>query len=311
VKPDAGVAWLAVDPPPPRHTTPCQILNERLAVVGELLADGRLHRVPSGRLVVTIARPGTEAIDRAVELEPGARYLLRFSAAHEEAKASASRAEDIQVRLLHQVGLGRYEPYSTIAVPRDARATAVDVRLAVPRRAILVGAFTGTGSDVVSVSVPPARQARGMPLNRLLRIGLTGDAVAPTVLAGDDDLLRAMSFLQGGQLREGRELIEPFVWASERGVTQDPIDAVVAGYILLATHELGPKAEWCAELPVTDPWLPDGFVIAAEWFAAGGFHLTAARHLAQLTEVGMPLFTYGYTRAVSRLRLYAFEPTST
>jgi hypothetical protein len=82
----------------------------------------------------------------------------------------------------------------------------------------------------------------------------------------------------------------------------------VVGYVLLATHELYPAASWCADLPAAQPWLPDALVIAAEWFAAGGCHLTASAYLRQLAEAGLPLFTYGYERAVSRLRLYESDP---
>jgi hypothetical protein len=117
-----------------------------------------------------------------------------------------------------------------------------------------------------------------------------------------------MTFLQAGQVREARQLAEPLAAAREAGDEGDPLARVALGYVLLASHELGPWSGWPGELPVDEDWLPDAFVVAAEWFAAGGHHLTASRHLAQLVDVGMPVFTYGYERALGRLRLYS-EPT--
>ncbi len=297
-------AWLAVDPPPPRRTVPCQLFDECLAPAGELLADGRMHRVPSGHLLVTVARPGQEAIDRFVHLEPGGRYLLRFFRPPNYLGQQSSPATGTQVWLQRQAGLGRYESTGTVVVPRQAAAS---LKVAVPRRDIIVAELAGAGAARVRVSLPPAREGPGTRLSRAMSISLEAGEVGRVVLE-DDDLLRALNFLHAGQLREARQLIGPLVRALEKRSPQDPVEAVVVGYVLLATHELHPAASWCVDLPEAEPWLPDALVIAAEWFATGGYHLTASAYLRQLAEVGLPVFTFGYERAVSRLRLYESDP---
>jgi hypothetical protein len=298
-----GTAWLAVDPPPPRRSVPCQLFDERLVLVADLLADGQLHRVPSGHLLVTVARPGYEAIDRFVDLEPDGRYLLRFFGRRDDVDRWQSSATGGRMRLRRQVGLGRYEPAGTIIIP----GRAASLKVAVPRRGIIVAELTTGGADRVIVSLPPAREGPGTRLSQAMRINLEAGDVGRVVLE-DDDLLQALNFLHCGQLREARRIIEPTVKDLQNRPPQDAVEAVVVGYVLLATHELHAAASWCADLPATEPWLPDAFVIAAEWFAAGGHHLTASAYLRQLAEAGLPLFTYGYERAVARLRFYESEP---
>ena len=297
-------AWLAIDPPPPRRTVPCQLFDERLTLVGELLADGRLHRVPSGHLLVTISRPGQEVIDRFVRLQPGGRYLLRFFRSRDDIGQRPSATIGTRIRLQLQLGLGRYEPTGTTLAPAQGTAS---LKVAVPRRGIIVAELATGKADRVTVSLPPAREGPGTRLSRVMDISLEAGQVGRVALEADD-LLRALSFLHSGQLREARQLVEPAVKAMNSQSPQDPVEAVVVGYVLLATHELYPAASWCADLPAAQPWLPDALVIAAEWFAAGGCHLTASAYLRQLAEAGLPLFTYGYERAVSRLRLYESDP---
>lgn len=297
-------AWLAIDPPPPRRTVPCQLFDERLTLVGELLADGRLHPVPSGHLLVTIARPGQEVIDRFVRLQPGGRYLLRFFRSRDDIGQRPSATLGTRIRLQLQLGLGRYEPTGTALAPAQGTAS---LKVAVPRRGIIVAELATGKADRVTVSLPPAREGPGTRLSRVMDISLEAGQVGRVALEADD-LLRALSFLHSGQLREARQLVEPAVKAMNSQSPQDPVEAVVVGYVLLATHELYPAASWCADLPAAQPWLPDALVIAAEWFAAGGCHLTASAYLRQLAEAGLPLFTYGYERAVTRLRLYESDP---
>jgi hypothetical protein len=92
-----------------------------------------------------------------------------------------------------------------------------------------------------------------------MRVSLEAGAVGQLALE-DDELLQTMGFLHSGQLREARRLIDPIVKQLKERQPQDPVEAVVVGYVLPATREPDAANRWCAKLPAAEPWLPDAFV---------------------------------------------------
>ena len=237
-----------------------------------------------------------------VELAPNGQYLLRFFRPRSDGPISA--APGLHVSLRRQLGLGQYGGSADLRLPA---VSSTYLKVGLLQRDILVAELSPEGRESLRVSLPPARQRPGTRLTESIRIKLEAGGIGQVVLE-DDDLLRALSFLHSGQLRDARRLIEPIVEQLKERQPQDAVEAIVAGYVLLATHELDGNASWCADLPAREPWLPDALVIAAEWFAVGGHHLTASAYLRQLEDVGLPVFTYGYERAVARLGLYASQP---
>jgi hypothetical protein len=266
----------------------CRILDEDLALITHVVADGRPQQVRAGRIVVSIVRPSAPSLRKVVELEPGGRYVLRFKA---QPRRTTPRdlAPDIgyYVRYRRQIAYGKH-----VDVAAASRLTGPGVMVA--------DVLTDKGEQL-SISLPPQLMPVG-DSPTLAPIKLDRDR-ARAVLTGDETL-QAVVYLEAGQLRDARTLVEPRLDRLMRIGIGDPVEAAIVGYVLLKTGEFDMMAPWCLDLPAAHPWLPDGFVIAAEWFADAGYHLTALNYLRQLERSGLPLFTRGFSRAVSRLDYY-------
>jgi hypothetical protein len=220
-----GAAILAVDPPAapgrPRLPIPCRILDGDLRPIGSTIADGTFRSVPSGLVVLILARPDGSAWRRVVAMEPGRRYRLHYF--RQPADAPAWRPESL----------------------------------------------------------------------------------------ADEETLRTISYLESGQIHEARQLVEARLKELRRGSMGDPVAAAVVGYVLLQEWEYAELWPWCLDLPHDYPWLADAFVIAAEWHAQAGKHLTALNYLRQLEQLRLPVFTLGLARALERLAVYRVSPTAT
>lgn len=120
----------------------------------------------------------------------------------------------------------------------------------------------------------------------------------------DEEALRTVAFLESGQIAEARALADSRLRAIRKGQMGDPVAAVVVGYVLLQTWEHEALTPWCLNLPNEHRWLADAYVLAAEWHAFAGNHLTAFNYLRQLRNLALPVFTLGVSRALERLAAY-------
>jgi hypothetical protein len=215
---ETDFAQLAIDPPViagrRRLPTPCRILDGALRPLSSVMADGALHEVPSGLIVLIVAAPGGSAQRRVLRLEPGGRYRLHF-------------------------------------FPRAA--------------------------------------ADGPPVQSAL---------------ADAEAMSTIAYLESGQVMEAWELAARRLPELLNRRMGDPCAAAAVGYVLLQRWEFDKLAPWCFDLPHEHPWLGDGYVIAAEWHAHAGNHVTALNYLHRLRKSDLPVFTIGLSRALERLAAY-------
>ena len=111
-------------------------------------------------------------------------------------------------------------------------------------------------------------------------------------------------------LRKQSQILAEQVWTADRLMLdkfEDPIAAAVGGYTLLRCGETGQLGDWAHRLAEMFDWLPDGLVIYAEYLAQEGRHEEALQYLLKVEHRGLPLFSYGLSRVLGRLRLYGNE----
>jgi hypothetical protein len=121
----------------------------------------------------------------------------------------------------------------------------------------------------------------------------------------DEEAVRAMAFLDSGRVMEARALVDHRLRDLREGRLGDPVAAVAVGYVLAQTWDREALAPWCLDLPHEYPWLADGYVIAAEWHALAGNHVTALNYLRRcLRAESLPVFSHGVSRALDRLAGY-------
>jgi hypothetical protein len=87
--------------------------------------------------------------------------------------------------------------------------------------------------------------------------------------------------------------------------TPDLAAFLVARYVRLRTAKIEPLAVSIDGIVDIAQGLSDGHVISAEFWARNGKHKLALSNLLQIRDGRLPLFTEGFSMAVSRLRQYA------
>lgn len=106
-------ARLAIDPPTllagSRAPSPCQILDAYLRPIGDTMADGRMHEVPSGRLVLLITTPDGTARRKVLLLQPGGEYRLHYfrHASKDFALRAAALSDPETLRLMAYLQSGQ------------------------------------------------------------------------------------------------------------------------------------------------------------------------------------------------------------
>jgi hypothetical protein len=116
-----------------------------------------------------------------------------------------------------------------------------------------------------------------------------------------------LQYRESGLLREVAAAVSSTSLDAEKLLADkvsDPVAAAVGGYALLRFGDLGRLHDWTENLRKLFPGLPDGAAIRGEHLARLGRHPEALTSFLELGDRGLPLFSYGISRAVERLRLY-------
>jgi hypothetical protein len=113
-------------------------------------------------------------------------------------------------------------------------------------------------------------------------------------------------YLADGDLRSASQYITAeYAEQLLRGKMMDPLAAALGGYVLLAQGELERMHDWSGNLADWFKYMSDGSAIEGERLALLGEHEAAYTRFMQLGERGLPIFTNGFSMALSRLRHYS------
>ena len=276
----------------------CEVFDSSLISRMVFPADGSVWQVPAGDIRVSVSAPSGELCSRVVTLSPRESYILHvilgpgelreagFGIMAAEQNADIDRL--VSAALLRQLGYRNVVPEDV----RSLRARSTSVR---PIEGLQVIQHMDAAGRLVSTFLPP------MPRDAV--VTLTPD------FASRHSALAAMHYLRAGDIRGAEAVCDSLLLSgrnhddSQKSI--DPVTIIVSSYVALrhAKNDLVHNISLSA--PKEWPWLPDTYIIAAEYFARAGFHITALNHLRQLLSAGLPLFTEGYTLALTRLSSYS------
>ena len=184
----------------------------------------------------------------------------------------------------------------TILVPL---AAVVFVQIARPAEvplnvALAGGAGRGFGGAVIGRCMLTIEERSSLLYVAALPYGERAERAAQFLATGEDQ--QAASLLIRG--REAENLLyEKY---------DDPVGAMIGGYVLLRLGELERTHNWVDNLARSPKfeWSPDGAVIAGEKAAMLGNHSLALNYFLKAGKRGLPVFTDGFSILVSRLRQY-------
>lgn len=276
----------------------CEVFDSSLISRTVFPADGSVWQVPAGDIRVSVAAPSGEVCSRVVTLSPHERYILHVILEPRELRAAsvqmASAEQDTDIdhlasaRILRQLGYRNIVPEE----PRSIRARATSPRLT---EGLYVIQHVDAAGHVVSAFLPPMRCDR--------------DTTLTPDFAGRHVALAAMHYLRAGDMWGAEAVCDGILRSghdhNDSQESVDPVTVIVRSYVALRHTKNELVSNMSLSAPEQWPWFPDTYIIAAEYFARAGFHITALNHLRQLLSAGLPLFTEGYTMALTRLSSYA------
>jgi hypothetical protein len=142
---------------------------------------------------------------------------------------------------------------------------------------------------------------------RMTRLSVDRHAPTATISGdlADPELRAARQFAWGGNLGEAMHLVRPYLDDYRVNEPTNDLEAAAVAYIVIRAGDVNALFPWGLELSRSPRLAADGLVVAAEWFAEAGCHLTALNMLRRMTSMGFPLFTDGYSLAIARLASYA------
>src|SRR6266498_841056 len=109
-----------------------------------------------------------------------------------------------------------------------------------------------------------------------------------------------------GALEEAVEALRARIAGYRTREIANSLEAVSVAYILIRAGRFDLLEPRMRELPGSRSVPADAIVVAAEWFAHAGCHLSAFNLLRELPNVGvLPLFSDGFSLALARLTAYA------
>jgi hypothetical protein len=322
-------------------TIPLQVRNARGVRVDTILSSRSL-KLPVGNYFVSGRLPDGTRLSGEVSLREGATANVELSAESPEGAGASGEAPAPNLGLestfpagdAHEFGMTTRstgldktarKPLTSPSLPEGARP-----RTTIPQEVNQIAGNVFAGALSRSSQPAPAQiviNGSDHPLFLELKfsgqekrtyialptapgIGCTADAEFgpfPSIHLQNktaNDLLR---YQEAGLVRQAKMLAvqSDLAEALLAKKFDDPVAAAVGGYALLRTGEMDRLHDWTENLATSFPTLPDGLVIFAEHLAWSGRHLEALRQLLKIPERGLPLFSFGLSRAIDRLRLYA------
>jgi hypothetical protein len=170
-----------------------------------------------------------------------------------------------------------------------------------------------TGLALEALSVGNSRVLLALPASRTPRIrGTTsfvsfrqvGSTITVSARHPDSRLARATQAARIGRLADAVELVGPYVRRYRARKTFDYVEAATVAYVLLRAGELDSLTTWIDDLIDGGDQVVDCLILAAEWYAEAGCHLTALNLLSRIPDRGLPLLSGSYGLAKARLVAY-------
>jgi hypothetical protein len=279
----------------------------------ELRANGRYRAVPAGIVHLT-ARPGSaQAVTVEIELQPREAYHYRFKEEQfTDAPAKTFGLTTSGPALSNNQGL----VFARLLEGPDLRPTQLTHVVRHTAEGGLAIWFAGTPHPPLMLEVMAPGHSRallalapkpgpGIYSTARLTLESVNAVVAITATDVDPDLASAWRSAVRGDFTESLRLIKPHLKLYAKEQPGIEITAAGVAYILIRGGQCSRLGSWALNLFASDRICADGLVIASEWFGNAGCHVTAMNLLRRLPNVGLPLFTDGYSLAVARLAAYA------
>lgn len=261
-------------------------------------ADGRYHDVPAGHLVLRAVLPAGEAFEASTALADRGQARMTLSPlAPPRRPSSRSEIERRRglVRFYTQASLDNYKRRPERSWSRKVSVVANQFALrAVDQDAGVV--FL----QLVEKAAAPLNIAFGEHTGVALT-ALEHRTAADAVLAEGRAQL-ALEYLEAGRERDARWTVE-LCGLEGRDVSRlrDPLSVAAALHVWLASGATKVVRAVAAETAARHPRVPDLVVLEAEALARLGNDALAARKLAELNDLGLPVLQRSYKLANLRL----------
>jgi hypothetical protein len=317
---EVGTAYLSVQVPrtlnfehSPLHAP---ILLEAPTPPGtriDLRADGRSVPVPSGLVYLTAKPHNSSAVTVAIELESGQSYHYRFRSdlfcdtfpkafkLTTNGPQLAREKGTVFVRFLEGADM---KPTQLSYLVRSSEDGGLSVSFAGHPAIPLMAEIVAPGEDRALLALSPEPGPGKLYTTVRLTVELHNAIV--TINASDVDPNLALAWRSSlvGDFPKALHLVEPHLQQYTKEGPRNQITAAGVAYILIRAGHFDLLGPWALDLFESDKVRADGIVIASEWFANAGCHVSAMNLLRHLPRVGLPFFTDGYSLAIARLAAY-------